>query len=88
MGHWHIYSKIGGKSRHKQGTDDFENFALVAKMNTIRILLAFAVQFNWTLHQFDVKNAFLHGDLEEVVYMEPPSGGSLTDIGKDKLCKL
>lgn len=36
-------------------------------MNTIRILLSLAANFDWLLQQFDVKNAFLHGDLEEDV---------------------
>ena len=47
------------------GVDYLETFGLVAKMNTIRILLSLAANFSWKLQQFDVKNAFLHGDLEE-----------------------
>lgn len=49
--------------------DDQGTFALVAKINSIRVLLSFAVNFNWPLHQFDVKNAFLNGELQEEVYM-------------------
>ena len=41
-------------------------------MNSIRILLSLATNLEWPLHQFDVKNAFLHGDLEEEVYMDVP----------------
>jgi hypothetical protein len=48
------------------GIDYEETCAPVAKMNSIRILLSIATNLNWPLHQFDVKNAFLHGDLEEV----------------------
>lgn len=40
--------------------------SVVAKMNTIRALFSVAANLNWHLHQFDVKDAFLHGDLEEV----------------------
>jgi Reverse transcriptase (RNA-dependent DNA polymerase) len=51
------------------GIDYEEIFALVAKMNTVRILLSFAVNQNWTLHQIDIKNIFLQGILEEEVYV-------------------
>ncbi|RDX99830.1 hypothetical protein CR513_17073, partial [Mucuna pruriens] len=54
------------------GIDYEETFALIAKMNTVRVIISFAVHFGWNLQQFDVKNAFLHGDLEEV-YMKIPS---------------
>ncbi|WVZ95817.1 hypothetical protein U9M48_041533 [Paspalum notatum var. saurae] len=69
------------------GIDYDETFAPVAKMNTVRTLISCAVNFGWPLHQMDVKNAFLHGDLQEEVYMEIPPGfaGSQT-IGK--VCKL
>jgi hypothetical protein len=49
-----------------------ETFAPVAKMNSIRVLLSIAANLDWPLHQFDVKNRFLHGDLEEEDYMEIP----------------
>ena len=44
----------------------------MAKMNYVRILLSLAANKNQTLHQFNVKNIFLHGDLEEKVYMNIP----------------
>ncbi|CAA7396035.1 unnamed protein product [Spirodela intermedia] len=40
--------------------DYFETFAHVAELNTIQILIALAVNLGWEMHQFDVKNAFLH----------------------------
>jgi hypothetical protein len=63
-----------------------ETFAPVAKMNTIRVLLSLAANFNWTLKQFDVKNAFLHGDLEEV-YMQLPPGFNGPQ-SSEKVCRL
>jgi hypothetical protein len=47
------------------GIDYDETFALVAKMGIVRTLISCAVNFGWPLHQLDVKNAFLHGDLQE-----------------------
>ena len=59
----------------------------MAKMNSVRILLSLAANFGWDLHQFDVKNAFLHGDLEEEVYMDVPPG--FEDIKTEgKVCRL
>ena len=47
--------------------DYSETFAPVAKMNTIRVILSLATNYGWELQQFDVKNAFLHGKLEEKI---------------------
>ena len=58
----------------------------IAKMNVIHILLSLATNFDWSLQQLDVKNAFLHGDLEEV-YMETPSGLNGDFKGND-ICRL
>ncbi|RVW87752.1 Retrovirus-related Pol polyprotein from transposon RE1 [Vitis vinifera] len=64
-----------------------ETFASVAKINSIRVLLSLAVNSNWPLHQLDVKNAFLNGDLEEEVFMSPPPGFE-ESFGVGKVCKL
>ncbi|KAM3321699.1 hypothetical protein P3S67_002850 [Capsicum chacoense] len=43
-------------------------------MTTVRILLVLALIRSWNLQQLDIKNTFLHGDLQEVIYMNPPPG--------------
>jgi hypothetical protein len=69
------------------GIDYDETFAPVAKMGTVRTLISCAANFGWPLHQLDVKNAFLHGDLQEEVYMEiPPGFANEQTLGK--VCKL
>ena len=70
------------------GIDYVETFAPVAKINTVRILLSLAANFDWPLHQFDVKNAFLHETLQEEVYMELPPGCKLQVEGSKQVCKL
>ncbi|CAL8993675.1 unnamed protein product [Prunus brigantina] len=72
----------------RYGVDYQETFAPVAKINTVRILISLAANLDWPLHQFDVKNAFLHGDLEEEVYMDPPPGCNLSSKSKHYVCKL
>jgi hypothetical protein len=54
------------------GIDYQETLSHVAKLSTVRVILSLAANLDWPLHQFDVKNAFLHGDLEEEThfYME------------------
>ena len=56
----------------KHDIDSDETFVPVVKMMTVWVLLAVAAAKGWHLHQMDVKNAFLQGDLEEQVYMVQP----------------
>ena len=74
---------LGNKQEY--GIDYDETFAPVFKMTTVRTIISIAASSGWSLHQMDVKNAFLHGDLTEDIYMTPPQGLFSSSKG---MCKL
>nr|CAN80920.1 hypothetical protein VITISV_014743 [Vitis vinifera] len=88
---WKLVSLPEGKKivgcKWTYGIDYQETFSPVAKLNTVRVLLSLIGNLNWPLHQFDVKNAFLHGNLEEEVFMNIPPRYSTTPEDK-VVCKL
>ena len=51
-----------------------ETFSPATRMATVREVIAMAATKGWSLHQMDVKNAFLHGDFQEEIYMMQPKG--------------
>jgi hypothetical protein len=62
---------VKGYSQIK-GLDFNENFAPVAKLGSIRILLAYATDHDFKLYQIDIKHAFLNGPIKKEVYVEQP----------------
>lgn len=73
--------------KQRYGIDYFDTYAPVARIATIRLLIALASIYNLVIHQMDVKTAFLNGELEEEVYMEQPEGFVMPGQEK-KVCKL
>ncbi|KAK2409531.1 putative mitochondrial protein [Trifolium repens] len=68
-----------------EGLDYFDTYSQVAKLTTVRLVLALASINHWNLHQLDVNNAFLHGDLQEDVYMTPPPN---INAKPNQVCKV
>jgi hypothetical protein len=64
-----------------------ETFSPVARFESLRLLLALATLEDWHIHQMDVKSAFLHGELEEEIYMEQPVG-FVTAGSEHLVCRL
>ncbi|GKA78124.1 ribonuclease H-like domain-containing protein [Tanacetum coccineum] len=74
-------------STQLEGVDVDETFSPVIKTGTIQIVLSLATSRHWPIHQLDVKNAFLHGDLSETVYMHQPPG-FWDSVHPDYVCLL
>ena len=49
-------------------------FPLVAKLTSVCLFISLAASYDWDFHQLDIRNAFLHGDNQEEVYMEQTPG--------------
>ena len=70
-----------------QGIDYEETFSPVARYESIRYLLAHAALLNWEIEAMDVKLAYLHGVLDEEIYMEQPEG-FIAKGEENKVCRL
>lgn len=71
----------------REGIDYFETFAPVVRYESIRMLLAMAAKEDFEMLKFDVKTAFINGDLHEEIYMEQPPGFQCSEH-PDTVCKL
>jgi hypothetical protein len=69
-----------------EGLDYFDTYSPVAKLTTVRTVISLSAINNWHIHQLDVNNAFLHGDLQEDVYMTVPQG--VITSKTNQVCKL
>jgi hypothetical protein len=94
----HKYNSDGSLKRYKArwvvcgftqqyGVDYEEMFSPVIKPSSIRVVLSIATLKDWSIHQLDVKNVFLHGNLSEHVYAQQPSG-FVSSSHPDFMCKL
>ncbi|KAK4385753.1 Retrovirus-related Pol polyprotein from transposon TNT 1-94 [Sesamum angolense] len=60
--------------KQKEGIDYFDTYFSVARLTTIRVLMALTSVYNLSIHQMDVKTAVLYGELNEEIYMDQPEG--------------
>ncbi|WVZ49109.1 hypothetical protein U9M48_000490 [Paspalum notatum var. saurae] len=74
--------------KQRYGVDYLDTFCPVVKTTTIRVILSLAISRGWSMRQIDIQNAFLHGVLEEEVYMKQPPGYCDPDRPSDYICRL
>lgn len=88
---WIFNGKLKKKTRlvargYQQPSIEDEVYAPVARMVTLRVLLSLSIEKDLTIHQLDVRSAFLKSNLNEKVYMKPPEG--LVNYKQGQVCEL
>jgi hypothetical protein len=71
----------------KEGEDFFDTYSPLARLTTIRTLVAVAASYGLIIHQMDVKTDFLNGELDEEIYMDQPEG-FIANGQENKVCRL
>ena len=85
--YWQVLPPTKPFNAQTYGVDYSDTFSPVAKLTYVRLFISLVDSYNWDLHQLDIKNIFLHGDLQEEFYMEkPPRFVARGEIGK--VCRL
>jgi hypothetical protein len=74
--------------KQRSGIDYGETYSSVVKPSTIRVIVSLAVTQGWSMRQIDIQNAFLHGVLEEEVYMKQPPGFEDSSKPSNFICRL
>jgi hypothetical protein len=78
---------VAKRYTQKEGEDFFDAYSPVARLTTIRTLIAVAASYSLIIHQMDVKIAFLNGKLDEEIYMDQPEG-FIAHGQENKVCRL
>jgi hypothetical protein len=79
---------VAGGHRQQYGLDFEDKFAPVCSYRTMRMILAVSAHENLVLRQFDVRTAFLKGELEQEVYVHPPPGAEHLAVGNKRVLRL